>query len=373
MATKTKSKPKNRIAAPAPAAAAVIKERDNYGQEAVVAKGNGSGNGIVPWDKAGASGPKKHIKPAFQDEAHAPQRATLEALKHFPSFCLGDLCATDIKEYLKYSDTILIPKASLEQHGPHLPLFCDSISSTEVARQAGERAGILYTPTLWLGYSPQHMKEPGNGTGSITLRVETYLNLLYDIGRSLIHHGFNRLIFVNGHGSNVKVVDPVLRKLRNETGALICYYKPYAERYLGMIKDVLEGPTEETPGWHAGELETSQCLFHNKKLVRMDRAVADRAHAPAWLAAGGNAWKKSDGMPDCEFQGYQYFQFPFEHQEFTDTGIMGNPFRGASYKGKVAFNRFANHLIDAVHELEKVKVTVKNRDWTAGKAMGGVM
>ena len=66
-----------------------------------------------------------------------------------------------------------------------------------------------------------------------------------------------------------------LRKLRNETGALIAYYKPYAERYLGMIKDVLEGPTEETPGWHAGELETSQCLCHNPKIVRMDRAVCE--------------------------------------------------------------------------------------------------
>ena len=140
---------------------------------------------------------------------------------------------------MRYSDTILIPKASLEQHGAHLPLFCDSITADEVARRAGRKAGILYTPTLWMGYSPQHLKAPGQGTGTITLRVETYLNLIYDIGRSLIHHGFRRLIFVNGHGSNVKVVDPVMRKLRNETGALIAYYKPYAERYMGMLQDAV--------------------------------------------------------------------------------------------------------------------------------------
>jgi creatinine amidohydrolase len=63
---------------------------------------------------------------------------------------------------------------------------------------------------------------------------------------------------------------------------------------------------------------------------------------------------------------------PFEHDEFTDTGIMGNPFRGAAYKGEIAFNRLSNHLIDAVHEFEQVKVTIKNRDWSAGKMMGGV-
>jgi creatinine amidohydrolase len=283
----------------------------------------------------------------------------------FPSFCLGDLSYVDLREYLKHSDTILIPKASLEQHGPHLPLYCDSITAEEVARRAGEGAGIMYTPTLWLGYSPQHMRSAGWGAGTITLRADTYLNVIYDIGRSLIHHGFNRLIFVNGHGSNVKVIDPALRRLRYETGALIAYYKPYAERYLGMLSDILEGTPDETPGWHAGELETSQCLAHDPKLVRMDRAVVDKAHAPTWL---GEAWGKKDGMPDAEFQGYQYFNFPFDHEEFTDTGIMGNPFKGTAEKGEEAFRRFSQHLIDAVDELEKVEVTVKNRDWSEGKA-----
>ena len=284
---------------------------------------------------------------------------------NFPSFCLGDLSYVDVQEYLKHSDTILIPKASLEQHGPHLPLYCDTITATEVATRAGEEAGIMYTPTLWLGYSPQHMREPGFGAGTMTLRADTYLNVLYDMGRSLIHHGFNRLIFVNGHGSNVKVVDPVLRRLRYETGALIGYYKPYAERYIGMLKDVLEGPVEETPGWHAGELETSQCLAHNPKLVRMDRAKTDKAHSPTWL---GKAWEKKDGMPDAEFQGYQYFNFPFDHEEFTDSGVMGVPERGTAEKGEIAFQRFSQHLIDAVEELEKVELTIKNRDFTEGKA-----
>jgi len=286
---------------------------------------------------------------------------------NFPSFCLGDLSYVDVQEYLKHSDTILIPKASLEQHGPHLPLYCDTITATEVASRAGEQAGILYTPTLWLGYSPQHMRSAGWGAGTITLRSDTYLNVIYDIGRSLIHHGFNRLIFVNGHGSNIKVIDPVLRKLRYETGALIGYYKPYAERYIGMLKDVLEGPVEETPGWHAGELETSQVLAHNPGLVRMDRAIVDKAHSPKWL---GEAWAKKDGMPDAEFQGYQYFNFPFDHEEFTDSGIMGNPHRGTAEKGEIAFSRFTEHLIDAVEELEKVELDVKNRDWTEGKAWG---
>src|SRR4051812_46275909 len=106
-----------------------IREVDNYGGGGSTGTSEGA-CGVVAYDLSQrASGAENHIKPAFQDVAHAPRRKTLDSLK-FPSYCLGDLCAADIKEYLKYSDTILIPKASLEQHGAHLPLFCDSISAT---------------------------------------------------------------------------------------------------------------------------------------------------------------------------------------------------------------------------------------------------
>ena len=206
---------------------------------------------------------------------------------NFPSFCLGDLSYVDVQEYLKHSDTILIPKASLEQHGPHLPLYCDTITATEVASRAGEEGGhSLYADALAGLFAAAHARAGAGARGRSRCASDTYMNVLYDIGRSLIHHGFNRLIFVNGHGSNVKVVDPVLRRLRYETGALIAYYKPYAERYIGMLKDVLEGPVEETPGWHAGELETSQVLAHNPDLVRLDRAKDGQGARTALVGRG---------------------------------------------------------------------------------------
>ena len=204
------------------------------------------------------------------------------------------------------------------------------------------------------------MRGPGQGMGTITIRAETLNNLLYDIARSLVHHGFNKLIFVNGHGSNVKVIDPVLRKIRYDTGALVAFYKPYAERYMGLVKDLMENPPEETPGWHSSELETSQMLAHNAKLVRMDRATHTETHIPSWLPS---AFKKADGAPDVEFKGYQYFQFPMDHDEFTDTGVIGNPMRATAEKGEQAFQRYAAHLVDAIAELSKVDVQVFNREF----------
>ena len=104
--------------------------------------------------------------------------------------------------------------------------------------------------------------------------------MLYDIARSLIHHGWNKLVFVNGHGSNTKVLDPLLRRIKYETGAFVALYKPYAERYIGLLDGLLENPPEETPGWHASELETSQVMAHNPALVKMEHAAEDRAQVP---------------------------------------------------------------------------------------------
>ena len=55
----------------------------------------------------------------------------------------------------------------------------------------------------------------------------------------------------------------MLRKIRYDTGAMVAFYKPYTERYMGLLEGLMENPPDETPGWHASELETSQMLAHN--------------------------------------------------------------------------------------------------------------
>lgn len=279
----------------------------------------------------------------------------------FLSWDLGNLSFVDVQEYLKVKDTILVPMASFEQHGPHLPIYTDTITCIEVARRVAEMIAVLHTPPIWMGYSPQHMYDPGMGRGTITVRSSVLLNLVNDVARSLIHHGFNRIIFINGHGSNVKVIDPVLRKLRYETGALISFVKPYMENYVGILEGLMENPWEETPGWHSSELETSQDLAWNEKYVRMERANFTKAHIPDFLP---RSFEKKDGMPDVEFEGYKYFTFPMDHHEFIETGVIGNPLRATKEKGEEAFRRLSEHVARGVLELQQVPVTVHTRAFT---------
>jgi creatinine amidohydrolase len=221
---------------------------------------------------------------------------------------MGHLCYPDVQEYLKHKDIVLVPVASMEQHSYHCPLLTDSLHCEAITKIAAEYAQVLYTPQLWIGYSPHHMGPPGLGLGTVTVRAETWRNLMYDICRSLIHHGFNKIMMVVGHASNMKIIDPLMRSLKYDTGAFIGICKPWAENYLGIVEDILEGPPEETPGWHAGELETSQVMSAQEKLVRMDRAIKSEAtKTPPFLP---DAFLKKDGTPSVEFEGYNYFVFP---------------------------------------------------------------
>ena len=95
----------------------------------------------------------------------------------------------------------------------------------------------------------------------------------------------------------------------------------------------------------------------------MERAAHTRAGRPSWLPEG---FVKLDGAPDVEFQGYQYFSFPMDHEEWTPSGVIGNPLTATARKGEIAIERFADHLVAAIRELAKVPVTIHTRAW-AGK------
>ena len=95
---------------------------------------------------------------------------------------------------------VVVPIAAVEQHGHHLPVFTDSLLLDEVLRRArgtlGER--VLFTPLMWLGNSDHHLEF----CGTLSAPPRVYLDLLVGVAENLVHHGFRRIVFVNGHGGN---------------------------------------------------------------------------------------------------------------------------------------------------------------------------
>jgi len=63
---------------------------------------------------------------------------------------------------------VVIPIAALEQHGPHMPVFTDSLLLGEVMRRVSEplQGRVLFAPLLWLGNSHHHLDFPGTVSAS---------------------------------------------------------------------------------------------------------------------------------------------------------------------------------------------------------------
>lgn len=254
----------------------------------------------------------------------------------------------------------MVPLGSTEKHGAHVPLGTDSYITMTAVVQAAEMADCLYAPLMPFGYSPHHMGRLGEGSGTITLQAETYRRVMRDVALSLVFHGFTKVIFVSHHGSNTKPIDEVLRYLRYRTGAFFAFYKTPTEREVQVLAEVLENPPEETPGWHSSELETSCVMAVHSGLVSMERAVSDRAHAPRWM---GPNFSKSDGTGTVRFQGSENIWIPMEHHEYSDTAVIGNPFRATADKGEEIFRRMARHLADFIEEVRRFPVESVRRDY----------
>jgi len=103
-----------------------------------------------------------------------------------------------VDAYLKGNDLAVLPLGSTEQHAG-LSLAVDSILAEKIAVDAAEPLGVPVFPVVAYGITPYFSAFPG----TISLRVETYVNIVRDILSCFRAQGFRRIVMVNGHGGNL--------------------------------------------------------------------------------------------------------------------------------------------------------------------------
>lgn len=214
----------------------------------------------------------------------------------------------------------MVPVGSIEQHGGHLPVGTDTFAAEAVVREAARRwdaeRPLLVLPAVWTGLSPHHM----GLAGSITLRSDTFLALLEDICVSLLHHGVQRIVLVNGHGGNDSAMDVVLarlgeRGLPTERIAALTYWRLVAHR-AAELRESGSGGTG-----HAGEFETSLMLATHGTSVRMEEAIVAYPKLPS-------AYLTTDLFESSRVRRY----VPFD--QVSPSGTFGDPSLADESKGQ---------------------------------------
>lgn len=247
---------------------------------------------------------------------------------------------------------VLVPFASIEGHGRHLPLGTDAWMAEAVTRGAAERAGVPFTPLIPAGVSPQHLD---GRPGTLTVRESVLVEYLRDVCRSLISSGWTKLVLVNGHEGNIPTVWNVLRRIKYETGALAMGLD-IGVLMKTAVDDLIENPPEELPNWHASEIETSLMLAVDADMVAWDLAKAEYPHTPT-IVKGSARFRQDAGFSKTiKFDGYQVFMAQ-ENSDYSYTSTVGNPERASIAKGEQILERFIGITANLCTELMSIDVT----------------
>ncbi|MBI3921931.1 MAG: creatininase family protein [Armatimonadetes bacterium] len=237
------------------------------------------------------------------------------------------------------SRIVVIPVAALEQHGQHLPVLTDTFIATELAERVNTalQEEVLVLPTLWLGASDHHLGFPG----TMSLHLNTYVEVLCQIMECVIHSGFRKVFFLNGHGGNVvpgaQAIN-IVRQNHRDLDDLRLVFSAYWDLAGEAIKTV-----EEMETWrltHACEYETSMVLFLRPELPEMS------------VAQGGTATIDSEYyVPDYTRPGIVTAAYVFD--EVTQTGAMGRPDLGTPGKGEKLIEAIANEIVNFLRDMKK--------------------
>lgn len=256
------------------------------------------------------------------------------------SYVLAEMTWPAVEAGLEETGLVVLPTASIEQHGPHLPLSVDTLRAEELGRRIAQRLDCFVAPTVRPGRSDHHMAFPG----TVSLSEETFKSVVRDYCESFVAHGFEDIALFTSHGGNTGALDAVARDLDAALDANVFV----AGTREGVMKARTEAMTEfdvspEAAGAHAGAAETAFILQTAPELVRARDGttgfVGDLSEASI-----------ADGV-----------------HTVSENGVLGDPEQASPAQGETLIERTATYLAD---EIRDAVGTTASGDRPEGKGSG---
>jgi creatinine amidohydrolase len=178
---------------------------------------------------------------------------------HRQPLSLKRLTPHEVREHLVRDSRLIIPVGTTEQHGPHLPLGCDTLIVERLADDLSAEFRVLRAPTIEYGVNaPTVTQFPG----SASIHGKTLHRMLNDLAGDWESGGVDEFIILTAHGSDPH--QEALSTLRTRTArvrTVNIFSVPLATRRSEQLAPV-----------HGGEFDTSLLLYIDRDLVQLERA-----------------------------------------------------------------------------------------------------
>lgn len=220
----------------------------------------------------------------------------------------GDIAAT-----VDADPRLIVPVGTCEQHGPHMPLGCDTIIVERLADDLSAEFGVLRAPTVEYGVNVESERDwPGNAS----MRRKTLHRMLNDLLDTWEATGIREFILLTAHEH-----DPHLEALATviTSGARLRVVDIFAMNF----SDLLDGQTDPM---HGDEMDTSLLLHLAPELVQPDLAV-DYMMSREEVRRYRRGWLK---IPQ------------------SSPGSIGRPSLATREKGKVLYERIHSRVRERI-------------------------
>lgn len=191
----------------------------------------------------------------------------------------------EAEQWFADNPVVVIPLgAAAKEHGPHLPLNNDALIAGWLADEVMRQLPVVVAPLINASFYPAFVDYPG----SISLRLETARDLIFDTCNSLAGFGLSRFYVLN---TGLSTLRP-LAEVRQSLDAAIRFGYLNLDAVLQTLPaDLLQ----QQYGSHADEHETSLMLHIAPRVVDMSQAVDDGAEGEGRLTRtrGQGTWSAS--------------------------------------------------------------------------------
>jgi creatinine amidohydrolase len=172
---------------------------------------------------------------------------------------LKNMAPEAVRQAFARNPRVIIPVGTCEQHGPHLPIGCDTIIVERLCDDLSAEFGIVRAPTVEYGVNDEAGQLfPGNAS----VRRKTLRRWINDLLPDWEKAGIEEFLVLtmNGHAPHQEALGTVV-----------------TERARVRVIDILAldlAPLVEDPDGpiHGGEVDTSLLLHLAPELVNMDQA-----------------------------------------------------------------------------------------------------